>query len=543
MLGWLLTAYLLFAAIHVSAQQTKCVLDGTAIDFITAEPLRKTTVRLIPSVYSAPGQLAITDVSGHFHFEGVPAGEYQLTGERTGYLKSEFGARQPGSNGTTLRLKAGDKLTGLVLKLAPCSVITGKVTDENGDPISKAVVYAVSRTWIRGQRHYDRSEGSWTNDMGEYRIIDLPPGAYYLAAEISSQAFVDKQGGREKQILSAFYPDSRTLDNAQLLNVEPGQSLRGMNFRLRAGPVFHIRGKLAGNVRAEQLTLGAYPRNLGSNNFGGGIMDLESEVKEGGTFDFSRVPAGSYDLELLSDEYKQIVAKILVEVKNSDVNGLMVSVPNRFEVKGIVHLMGATSAALSQLIVAAGDAGSPLMSHPYQANVEPDGAFTIQNVWPGKYLFGSGGPGQGDYVKSVQYGGQEVLGIPVELSSDAAQIEITISGGAGRIDGSLQQPESGAPVGGLQVVLALEPLRSDDGVLVTKSDQDGHFSFATVRPGKYYAFAVGDVDFGLLQNKSFIAQLQGNGVEVDLPESGKLQIRVPIISSEDVQRALSVLGL
>ncbi len=533
MLGRLRTAFLLFAAIHGIAQQTKCVLEGTAVDFTSAEPLRKTTVRLIPSTYYAPGQMAITDASGHFHFENVPAGEYELTGERTGYLKSEFGARQPGGNGTTLHLKPGNKLTGLILKLAPCSVITGKVTDESGEPISKALVYAVSRTWIRGQHHYDRSEGGWTNDAGEYRIIDLPPGHYYLGAETSPQGFVDKQGGAEKQILPAFYPDSRTLDGALLLDVQPGQSLPGLNFELHAGRVFHIRGKLAGNLPIEGLTLNGHPHNLGD-----GIMDLESEQKAGGSFDFSGVPAGNYDLELLNEEYKQIVAKVPVEVKNSDVNGVIVPVPKRFEVKGVIHLLETSSAALSQFLVIAADAGSPLMSHPYQASVEPDGKFTIGSVWPGKYLLGCAA-GQGNYVKSIEYGGQEVLGVPVDLITSAGQIEVTVSGGAGRIDGSVQAPDSGASIGGLEVVLASEAPRSDYyGVLLAKSDQDGQFSFKNVPPGKYQVFAVADVEAGLLENRSFINQFQENGIEVDLPENGNLQIHVPIVSSEDVQRAL-----
>ena len=151
--------------------------------------------------------MGITDPLGHFHLEGIPEGAYELTGERAGYLKSEFGARRPGGTGTILHLKPGDKLTDLTVKLVRCAVITGKVSDENGGPI-KALVYAVSQNWLRGQRLYDQSEGIWTNDRGEYRIVDLPPGRYYLCAEGSFESFVEKQGGQEKRsasnVLSRF---------------------------------------------------------------------------------------------------------------------------------------------------------------------------------------------------------------------------------------------------------------------------------------------------------------------------------------------------
>ncbi len=153
MLGRLSAAQLLLAATQIFARQAaetaqvqpaKCVLEGTAVDFTTAEPLRKTTIRLAPSSGPAPEYMGITDPSGDFHLEGIPERDYELTGERAGYLKSEFGARCPGGTGTILHLKAGAKVTDLTVKLVRCSVITGKVSDENGKPIAKALVYELT---------------------------------------------------------------------------------------------------------------------------------------------------------------------------------------------------------------------------------------------------------------------------------------------------------------------------------------------------------------------------------------------------------------
>lgn len=106
MLVRLFAACLLLAPVQIAAwqvadgSQTRCVLEGTAVDFATGEPLSKTKIRLVPSTGTAPGQMTITDASGYFHLQGIPEGEYELTGERIGYLKSEFGARQPGGSGT-----------------------------------------------------------------------------------------------------------------------------------------------------------------------------------------------------------------------------------------------------------------------------------------------------------------------------------------------------------------------------------------------------------------------------------------------------------
>jgi hypothetical protein len=97
----LLLAEVILVAMHsrvyAQAQPKNCVRDGTAVDLITAEPLRKVTIRLISARGSAPGYMGVTDAEGYFHLEGIAAGNYDLTGERTGYLKSEYGARRPAS--------------------------------------------------------------------------------------------------------------------------------------------------------------------------------------------------------------------------------------------------------------------------------------------------------------------------------------------------------------------------------------------------------------------------------------------------------------
>jgi hypothetical protein len=94
------------------------------------------------------------------------------------------------------------------------------------------------------------------------------------------------------------------------------------------------------------------------------------------------------------------------------------------------------------------------------------------------------------------------------------------------------------------VVLEAESARVDDsGLLRAKTDQNGHFSFKGVPPGKYFALAIAGVDPELLENRDFIEQIQQNGTEIELGPDGSLQIRPPILSTREVQRVLNNLGL
>lgn len=527
----------IYARQGTTAPTTTCTLDGTAVDFATGEPLRKVTVQLT-SVAFGEGQKATTDDSGKFHFENVPEGGYNLAGERTGYIKGEFGARQPGGRGVSLSLKAGERLTDLSLKLARCPIVTGKVVDENGDPISEAMVYPVRRGWLYGRPEYFRLPDASVDDGGNFRIIDLAPGSYYLCASGRMDRFVEKQGGQEKQILWSFYPGSRTIEDARLVNLQAGQEVSGIDFRLRAEPVFHVRGKLVGKALRDpsiDLSLGIYPTGLSDE-----IVDFVTDMKEDGSFDIPGLPEGNYWLDLREASEHRMIAKTSFEVKKSDVNGLVLSISDPFYVKGVIHLLDTATTPLAQLTVTAQDSEST-GSQPHSASVAPDGSFKLQGLWPGKYRFHVVGESNGDYIKSIQYLGRELSG-PVDING-AAQVEIVLSGGAGQISGSIHRDDPSFQVAGLRAALIPEaPQANGEDVLVSRADHQGQFWFGHVEPGKYYAFAVDLSDDGPLESKAFATQFQGSAAEIEVPENGDLRIELPLISASDVERAIRSLN-
>ncbi len=118
----------------------------------SGEPLRKATVHLrrrSPATGAVPGAQGYTGTSeadGSFRFEAVEPGEYNLSGERFGFLNTQYGQKYPGGAGTPLTFRAGQQITDLILKLTPQAVISGKVVDEDGDPIDNAMIQVLSQT-------------------------------------------------------------------------------------------------------------------------------------------------------------------------------------------------------------------------------------------------------------------------------------------------------------------------------------------------------------------------------------------------------------
>jgi hypothetical protein len=269
-----------------------------------------------------------------------------------------------------------------------------------------------------------------------------------------------------------------------------------------------------------------------------GNRNLGSGIEKNGSFDIEDVPAGSYDLVVIDDMSRFSIATIPVEVKASHVNGIQFLLPNRLHLKVTVLVEGSDTPSVSAADVSLSDVRGTIVQ-PSFAVLQPDGTFQIRDVWPGKYFVRASPKDRGDYVKSILYGGEEALADPVDVTSNpgngGADIQVILAKGAGKVEGTIQPPE-GEKGDGYTVALI-----SGTGVLSSAVDQNGHFSFHGIPPGKYHALAATGVEAGLWQNSDFYSQLRDKGIEFELPESGDVQIQVPIVAAADIERATASL--
>src|SRR5205814_2285595 len=88
---------------------------------------------------------ARTGDSGRFAFNNLVPGQYRLVATHTGgeLSPAEYGQRQPKGFGTTLEVSSGQKVTGAQLFMAPTSVIAGRITDADDEPVANARVMAL----------------------------------------------------------------------------------------------------------------------------------------------------------------------------------------------------------------------------------------------------------------------------------------------------------------------------------------------------------------------------------------------------------------
>jgi hypothetical protein len=161
---------------------------GQVVDATTGRPLQNAAV--IPTLVTKESPFGrqltatATDADGHFVLRELPAGSITIGARRGGYLDGWYGAADPTGASRPIELGDAGRLGGLTIRLWPNATIGGAVVDERGEPIVDLTVQALKRTLIAG--HWRIGEGyaflhtARTDDRGEYRITDLPPGDYIV---------------------------------------------------------------------------------------------------------------------------------------------------------------------------------------------------------------------------------------------------------------------------------------------------------------------------------------------------------------------------
>ena len=157
----------------------KGVIEGTVVDEVTGEPVRRAGVMLNGQRTSNAGESLVvqTQADGRFHFEGLEPGSFYLVARKSGYVDSGMRGRM-----TPIQLTSAEKKTGITIKLTPQGIIAGRIFDEEGDPVQGAHVQIYQRRKVEGKLRWQSANGGATNDRGEYRIAGLTAGEYAVSA-------------------------------------------------------------------------------------------------------------------------------------------------------------------------------------------------------------------------------------------------------------------------------------------------------------------------------------------------------------------------
>jgi protocatechuate 3,4-dioxygenase beta subunit len=477
----------------------RCTVAGRVVAAADGAPLKSARVALVPERKDRHPHIYATssDSDGRFLLKNVEPGRYNFFANRVGFVDQHYQSQGTESGGAILTLREGQKITDALFRLTVAAVITGRILDEEDQPIPGVRVNALRRAtdddaedddpFFSGKKDLLSAGGAETDDRGQYRIFGLRPGEYYVKANDSLGGAIDEEYDLKVReslgtgYAAVYYPGVLQLDQAQSISVRPGEESQA-DFSVRHIKVVEVAGRVItpdGPARNAEVVLIPFGEDESSSS-------RYDQPDEKGAFALKGVTPGTYTLRAFGrgDGDKVYVTNQKIEVGNDSLNSLIITLGIGVTLKGRVKAEGGTPAFLDQLgVVLGGDEAQ----WAGIGRVKKDGSFEIASVNEGTYSVVVWELQHDWYVKSAQMGTQNVLeeGLQVSKDSPGGAMEIVLSKDSAQLEGSVIQHDR--PLIGARVRLTPDPetrynrTRSRSA----KTDQSGRFSLTGLAPGKY----------------------------------------------------------
>ncbi|PYQ45418.1 MAG: hypothetical protein DMG99_01735 [Acidobacteria bacterium] len=532
----------------------KAAIDGIVTKDPSGEAVKKVLVELIAENQKQGGDYtATTGPDGAFRIENILPGRYRLFAERIGFL--DIDKHHGRSEGRVVTLRPGEEVKDLQIRLQAAAVLRGRVTDEDGDPLAGAEVSALRQTFAAGHKHWEQVASERTNDLGEYRIANLPAGSVFVSVNpppdfknLIESAGAPGEGkssapdnGQATAYQTTYYPGTADRSQAMPIQLHAGDEFPA-NFSLTPGPSLSIRGQVVNLPPRTSATI-----MLQSRDFR--LVTSGTEVHKDGTFVIRDVSPGSY-LVLASVEGSSVpmIARQDLEVGSSNVDGLRLSPQPGATVRGRLRLESAGKrfdADQVYLVLQPVDGQDDEVAIPGAnfsnlAHVAAGGEFVWRDVPPGNYYVQIVGNGSGVnedwFLKTVLSGTREVSESGVAVSGGTVLLDLVASANGAVVDGvvvdSKDQPVANAVV----VAVPESRLRGRvDQYRQTVSDQNGHFTLRGIRGGTYTLFVWDSVDGQAYFNPEFLKSYEGQGKALQLSEAERKTVQLTVIAVGDEQ--------
>ena len=482
----------------VSGTPTTALMNGAPVQMGTVSGLRPRT--------------ATTDSQGAFEFTGLPAGTYRLTASANqyyaAYLSMTYGAKRPNGPGIqdfgqSIELANGQVFDKATIGLPRGGVITGRVTDENGDALARVQVYTLLYPpgSLRGQR---TGAGAQTDDLGQFRLFGLIPGDYVVVAEARGPTYVQPNATPETEeekigFVTTYYPGTADEGAAQHVRARTGGETPGIEMRMASGRLFRISGAVIDSQgRPSVRTNGSLMRRQlnAMNNFG-------FSTDEQGRFQMRNIPPGNYRLLIRAanmpngDGSRPVnepseMANVSLSI-NADLENISVVTSPGATITGqIVFEQGPPLSVPQQMRVNAqvvDPEGTMFINNPQSALVAPDLTFTIKRMM-GEFVLRAGA--QGQYLKAVMMGAEDITDTPREFKS-GDKVTLVLTTRASTLEGTVTDAQ-GKPTMDASVIFFSEDKASwrvnSSKMRRSAVDPTGHYRLSGLMPGRYFIAAV-----------------------------------------------------
>lgn len=526
---------------QAQADQPKATLMGHVYALDTGAPLKRAQLTLRGTQRMNDPQGAPTDATGAFEIKNVEPGTYTLSCSKTGFVTGGYGQKDPQRPGTQITVRAGQEIKDLDIRLMRGGVISGVITDEDGEPMANVSVQAMVRVYRRGQSQVIQRGGGSSDDRGQYRIFSLPPGRYYIRAQQrGGMVFY----GQEESVgyASIFYPNSLSYQDAQRVEIANGGEAPRVDVIMKSVPTYSISGKVSDGASGKPVTEGVVmfiSTEFMLMSVGGGTSALRPD----GSFKVIGLLPGKGRLVVITNTRGGTTAgqpfTKAVELGAANITDFPLVITPGVAVRGKVVAEGGTLPDNTRVTLVVKSEG-PMPFGGGSGLVNKDLTFEVENVQSGDYdvnVMGSpltaGTAAPNYYLREVRKGGTDVLEKGLSVGeAPLTDVEIVLDFSPGTLAGKATD-DDGNPITGATVVLlaADAKKRGMDRFFKTGSvDQNGNFKVSNVIPGDYLALLWPSSDAYQLQDPDVFGPIQKHAVSVTVEKGATANKDLKIVT-------------
>jgi hypothetical protein len=501
-------------------------IRGRVVAADSGKPLLRASVTVLSASDGRTSRLvASTNAQGRFEIKDVPAGSYYVSVAKAGYLPMRFGQRRQSE--PALAVEVGESMTvdDVDVTLPRTGVIGGHISDELGEPYPGVQVMALAMRYSGGQRIASPAGSSTTNDLGQYRIPGLGPGAYTVVA-ISTETW--RNDKLETLGYATTYYPGGSAALAQPVMLAASQQRLDLDFGLRPSRAVRVSGRVITDTGA--------PADVGGVNFsykfGDGVLGAgfrSGRVAADGSFEVKDVTEGVYSL------YTTSALDQTVTVADADVTGLT-----------LVTTMGSS---VSGTIVTDDDTPPPFRTAGVRVLLEaPVGRVipTVRLVGPeldwsfkttglaGPYLFRLLGLPDGWRLASVKLGERDITDAPWDVpggARDFGGLKLVVTRNSASIAGAVVDRDGRPAPSATIVAFADDDTLWMPGTRFTRAlrpGRDGQFVIKGLPPGTYRVIARDAIEEGQWEDRAFLEEARDQAVRVVLGDGAAERIALTL---------------
>ena len=465
-------------------------------------------------------QTTLSDEEGNFRFANLAPGVYAVGAGMPGFVV------EGASRGSNVH-RIGEQA---LIRLTKGGVITGRVTDEAGEPL--VGVYVLPQR-VRGleAESPDREArmfgvaGGLTDDRGIYRVYGLPPGVYVVGIGGEQGDGDSSRVGRDAP---TYYP-SVPRDVAAEVTLHGSEEITSIDIRHRGEPGRVVSGAITGAIESAH----PYQRTtVALKSVEEGRFTASTGVQNSRGFAIHGVSEGEYEVRAWrpgdADEAGASSLPKRISVKGADLTGIELKLLKLGAIAGRVTVeplakkceVAARQSFVEEITLRplrdeakrdATDQGNPggwWSESRFGAVPNTAGEFRMNDLGAGRYFLAANLPDENWYIRSISAPAPAAVkrtlapatkpaapppGIVLKSGEMLSGVEVKVAEGAASLRGQIV-PANDAVKLPKRMRIHLIPAEAEAAGDVlryaeTIAESAGAFAFKHLAPGKYLLLA------------------------------------------------------